>query len=336
MSKETNPEISKEIPYSRWKQWYGEESLGRLVSQIEAIEKAEVAGDTAEMARLIACMEEESSAQEALESTPNALGVNDAGRFSLSSAIDPSALANTLSTPILPPAPTALALTAAATSVAVSPVLKPSPTSLADAVRSSVVASTTAAPTPSAVASTTYHFPNEMHGFRVLLPKLREKCAADLLDIIRRVSPVLDVKGIPVPYSRVRDAFCAASIALNEKNAFPPRVRETRKFIKLSGAKKTSAEASEISNDRQVIDLHWLCRNEAIGGEKKWSRMCVAGAFDFSMGSDFAAKVGTPDRKAEVLGLSQTQQIKLAVIQSKPTYDKWANIIKGKGRVASW
>jgi hypothetical protein len=153
------------------------------------------------------------------------------------------------------------------------------------------------------------------------------------LDDLRLLEWIRLVSRTEQSYPGIRAVFCALSIALNARQTFPPRVRQTRR-VKAPPA-KLSPEEKLLSHDRQVIDLHWLAKTGQGKPEEGWSGLLDGDQFDFDRAARFVVKVGSAENKAHALRLSRAAELELAVIQSKPARDAWreiqrvmANVIK--------
>jgi hypothetical protein len=163
-------------------------------------------------------------------------------------------------------------------------------------------------------------------------PKFIEGCAAmrgqapeHLVDLLGKLSFGRSSKGAgpKLAYEQIRYALCAISILLNERGWPAPRFRPIRK-----PSKGTALPADEkiLSNDRQVIDLHWLRCNEKISPKPAHRALFEGESFDFARASRFVEKVGTPRVKTEDLILTERQQLLLGVLQTDPTRDRWRTI----------
>lgn len=140
------------------------------------------------------------------------------------------------------------------------------------------------------------------------------------------------------PYRQVRKQVCALSLALNEQGVIAPRFRDMRKPYTRKG-KVCTEEGRDISNDRQIIDLHWLhCRWRECGGppppiKKKWRLMFAGEELDFWLAEAFVTTVGRTDRKVGDLCLSPTEQWQLSTLQSEAIRRHAARIEQEIGRL---
>ena len=131
-------------------------------------------------------------------------------------------------------------------------------------------------------------------------------------------------------YSAIRGEFCALSIEMNIRMLMAPRLRPQPKFPWKASDRKASDEL--VSNDRQVIDLHWLkCRGfENSKLRAPYKKLFSDALFDFDLASDFVTKTGRVSVKAEeILELTRQEQLELAVIQSDSVRREFANLMTG-------
>ena len=82
-----------------------------------------------------------------------------------------------------------------------------------------------------------------------------------------------------------------------------------------------SDEGKLLSNDRQVIDLHWLWRNQRVKADIHRQRL-LAAQFPFDWAADFVSRQGSGALKAKVLALAETDQLLLAVIQTRAVAER--------------
>lgn len=187
--------------------------------------------------------------------------------------------------------------------------------------------------TTSSTSPSEYQFPDKEPEFHIALAAMRKSSSERLLRFIQEASDKKSEIGVPLPYSKIRNAVCAASIALNEHGIYPPRLRQARKL--LSKPKKSDRTPGEavLLNDRQVIDLHWLHVAGSCSPERKWKDIFTPEGFNFYRASAFAAEPIKTPMKAEMLALSERQQLLLGQLQEKKTWDRWRTIQDGSNRV---
>ena len=130
------------------------------------------------------------------------------------------------------------------------------------------------------------------------------KLIAELHKIVAEVQGVL----LKTPYENVRRPYIAVHKALNNKGEVPPRFRPTSTASKKWGSERSRAH-NLISNDHQVLDLHWL---SVEGGydhlrdrnlPRRWQGLFRAG-LDYEVAARFAGTAGSAANKAAILGLS--------------------------------
>jgi hypothetical protein len=137
-----------------------------------------------------------------------------------------------------------------------------------------------------------------------------------------------DESGARIAYTDIRKYILTCSIMLNFKGEIAPRFRHMRKPIRPGIGRSYPIEHSLLSNDRQVIDLHWIqCQKlqaNEINGYK--GLFDVDKPFDFEKASVFVNKAGSLARKSELLGLSELEQFQLASIESTAVKTRWNTI----------
>lgn len=113
-----------------------------------------------------------------------------------------------------------------------------------------------------------------------------------------------------------RQIFCRAAIALNQRQLLAPAARP-QIAISYNAAKLLDAEKL-ISNDRQVIDLHWLWRNgyqQARCTGPAYRSIFDPNKFDVERAWAFVSRVGTTKLKVEKLALGIGEQLRLASLR---------------------
>jgi hypothetical protein len=182
------------------------------------------------------------------------------------------------------------------------------------------------------IVAGSYRFP-DMSQLAAWLETHRDKTSKELLITIGQLSHERrDAAGNRSSYFEARDELCAISILLNERGDYAPRARGMRVPVapRKSTTKNPVAEHA-LSNDRQVIDLHWLyCRQLPVIDSPGYEGMLNSGLpFDWHRASNFVNRVGTMEKKANLLGLTEYAQLQLAAIQSKSVSDRWVTIREG-------
>jgi hypothetical protein len=90
---------------------------------------------------------------------------------------------------------------------------------------------------------------------------------------------------------------------------------------------KWDDETSILSNDRQVIDLHWLaCSGVVLRPMEKWQKLFSADGLQFDAASEFVATVGEPANKIRELRIHDAEMRQLSVIQPKEMRDRWRDV----------
>lgn len=131
-------------------------------------------------------------------------------------------------------------------------------------------------------------------------------------------------------YAAIRAEFCALSIEMNRRKLMAPRFRPQPKCPRNESARKASDKLA--SNDRQVIDLHWLkCRGfKNANLRSPYKKLFSDAVFDFGLATEFVTKTGRVSVKAdEILHLTRHEQLELAVIQSDAVRREFAILQTG-------
>src|SRR3954464_879948 len=115
-----------------------------------------------------------------------------------------------------------------------------------------------------------------------------------------------------------RFAVCAISLELTLRGGCCPGFRPMRKVL---GPKQLSDDEKRLSNDRQVLDLHWLWRNRRVKGGI-YHESLHAEQFSFDWAADFVSRRGSAAQKAKALALAETDQLLLAVIQTRAVAER--------------
>lgn len=196
---------------------------------------------------------------------------------------------------------------------------------------------TTAAPTPPTPPTTAatpppYRFPFDDHDTQRRLRNARKLADVDLINGIDRLS-FGTLKGERLEYGNVaRGPLCAMSIVLNERGLLAPRFRGMRRLQKYKPGKTLTTDETHLSNDRQVIDLHWLwCTDKSrLNPKPPLGKLFAAEVFDFDQASEFVRTHGAAAEKAARLRLSEEQQLLLAVLHNKEVKKRWQTISEGE------
>ena len=200
---------------------------------------------------------------------------------------------------------------------------------------------TTGNPT-TAITSADYQFPGSDPRVLEVKKNLSGCSTPELLAILKRLSFDHEkVTGEVVPYSKIRTFVIAISLLLNEQQRCPPRLREIRTSPYRNKGVKWGEEESALSNDRQVIDIHWLrLANPAIRPLGRWHEIMTCDGVDYVKASEFVRTVGKPSDKIRELGIHDYEIVQLAVIQTPAIKDHWRDIRRradeGVGRFRGW
>jgi hypothetical protein len=135
----------------------------------------------------------------------------------------------------------------------------------------------------------------------------------------------------PAPYHTIRQLVCHISLELNLRARVAPRFRGMRSPRPKKGFPIYPESDRLLSNDRQVIDLHWLhCRRVFMSiAERKWEGLANPADFDFELASAFVASIGYVSKKMAILGMGH-MEYELAALQSKSLVNRWRIIQKGR------
>ena len=141
------------------------------------------------------------------------------------------------------------------------------------------------------------------------------------------------IAGGLVTYKTIRPFFCAAGMELNERGYIAPRFRPDR--IPPPKGEHWSSDDTDLSNDRQVLDLHWLfCQKRPTNIENLALReLFEATEFNFDLASQIITTMGTAETKVDALGIDIPTQWELASIQTKTIRSKWGDIRKNARKI---
>lgn len=171
---------------------------------------------------------------------------------------------------------------------------------------------------PMAATLAGYRFPGDDPVVLAKIEKLNAAPTAQLIEILEKLSNGICIHdGQRKPYDTIRPFVCAISLILNSRHHCPPRFRPLRTLKKAPKGTSRSAEESTLSNDRQVIDLHWLWSTKQGKPKKRWQDILSSNNFDFRRASEFVATVGKFQNKVEELRLRAWEMFQLAAIQTE-------------------
>jgi hypothetical protein len=183
--------------------------------------------------------------------------------------------------------------------------------------------------TESGLVASTYAFPTAE-----IPPAIKAASTEWIISELDRVSNAWIAGGV-APYTTVRELACQISLELNLRGGVAPRFRPMRRPRPI-GKGAYPKEDSLLSNDRQVIDLHWLrCRNAKLRIEnRRWDGLVAEGPFDFALASLFSGTTGSPTTKAEeILCIRTADQLELSTLQSEELRKRWSVIARGRDDV---
>jgi hypothetical protein len=129
-------------------------------------------------------------------------------------------------------------------------------------------------------------------------------------------------------YGRVREQFCAVSIALNKQRLWAPRFRPQPKVNPVT---KRDPITQALHKDHLVIDAHWLwANNHRAAFASKYERLLESTQpFDFALAAKYAQEKWTSDFRAEHLGLASQIQWQLCTTKSKLHADSHRVLVDG-------
>lgn len=128
-------------------------------------------------------------------------------------------------------------------------------------------------------------------------------------------------------YLTERHNYIALNKALNIDGVIAPRFRSSLSAGGPSSKERTMVQ-NIISNDHQVLDLHWL--DAALGGPRdralpsRWQGLFGFGrGLDVNIASRFAGTAGSAADKCVFLGLPEDEQLQLRTIQTAAVRSRW-------------
>lgn len=161
-----------------------------------------------------------------------------------------------------------------------------------------------------------------------------DELIADLVQIRSKVQGVMG----STDYEDLRAMYIATNKALNVKGTIAPRFRPSLSAGSRAGTAR-DRDVNLISNDHQVIDLHWLSQNCGFDqAREKWISGRWHGLFgsdlDYKIAEVFAGKGGSSKLKAtEILRLSEEEQFQLRSIQTEATRSWWRHHLANQEQV---
>lgn len=129
-------------------------------------------------------------------------------------------------------------------------------------------------------------------------------------------------------YSEIRDEVCAINLELNQRQEIAPQFRSMCKPPRVSMTKYNELD-SMMSNDRQLIDIHWLWlsydKNSHIE-PPEYKGLLSGKDFDWELAERFVKRVGKTQLKSSLLGLTEFEELMLLSLQRKSTKDRLSTI----------
>ncbi len=180
-----------------------------------------------------------------------------------------------------------------------------------------------------------YSFPNGDR-FNALLRQAEKMSGDELIEALRKLkyNESKEAGTKPEYADKIRDAVCAISCVLNNRQYIAPRFREMRRPPPSPpGAKPIEEDMSNLSNDRQVIDLHWLhCQGIKPSTENSgYNKLFTTTEFDFRLASELVARTGSVYTiKTSILSLTNFDIWQLSTIQPKEMNDRFNEIMNGR------
>ena len=133
-------------------------------------------------------------------------------------------------------------------------------------------------------------------------------------------------------YLEARNEICAINLVLNERHQLAPQFRSMCKPPRVS-EKKYNESDSILSNDRQIIDIHWLWlahQKRSHIEPPEYKGLLSGKDFDWELAERFVKRVGKTELKAGLLGLTELEELMLFSLQSKASKDRLSTISKAK------
>lgn len=160
--------------------------------------------------------------------------------------------------------------------------------------------------------SGSYAFPSDG---AVLAQTLNSAAGMSADEIVEALREMIDSECSTIElYPSIRERFCAYNIALSNRNEKAPHRRPH-----INGGKPKPSERKPehdiLTNDLQVIDLHWLWNDGYQPASDKWARI-FSSSFDFRHATRFVTTVGATKNKADELGLSRSEMMQLQILRN--------------------
>jgi hypothetical protein len=164
-------------------------------------------------------------------------------------------------------------------------------------------------------------------------PLLPQTAALPALDSELRVE-LTSLSDSKEGYESIRERVCAINLEMNRRGKLPPAFRRSR----TSRPEAQTTDEVVVTRDRMVIDLHWLYERgyRARLADSRFGDLMTAHAFPFAAAEDFVSrKWKTEIRAGKIMGLSEFDQLQLAVLVTKDVRDKRKAVIEKSRKVAT-
>jgi hypothetical protein len=132
-----------------------------------------------------------------------------------------------------------------------------------------------------------------------------------LYDILERLSFHRDPDtGRPLPYEEIRVWWCLINVRLNELDLDCPGFRPNRRVVRPGPAEGYSGADTLLTNDRQMIDLHWAwSRCLPITPKPKHKALFESELFNWKLAERFVSVVGSIETKVADLHVHEDDQL---------------------------
>lgn len=174
--------------------------------------------------------------------------------------------------------------------------------------------------------SVSYRFPLSQARSAIEVKGLVQLSVNELLQWLEELSSRQKPSGTAISYSgTARTLFCAINIELNERRAIAPHFRSMQRPNR--NKVQSNCESNQ-SNDRQVIDLHWLhCEGKRDGlDHEEFTNLFLGDQFDFDLASALASKGWSTEHKSlNILKLIDFEMHQLSWFRSKFVRNRWRN-----------
>lgn len=160
--------------------------------------------------------------------------------------------------------------------------------------------------------------------------ELKHLNPVDLRERLRKISfDELTSSGAPKCYGAIRDKVLAINIALNLQGVIAPAHRQMRRPPRITKKAVYSKDEETLSNDRQVIDLHWIWVHKLpVSPVVGYTHLFEDANFNWDLAAQFARMAGRVSRKTKLLSLTEFHELQLCVLKSQNTVNRLQTIKK--------